>query len=81
MRTLYNSLERVANENHLAYKNHLRWSTEKYEELLPMIDLKTIKGDAVSRMVVLTITNLGVTVWYLAVGDIFRHLKYLSQIL
>jgi hypothetical protein len=74
-------LKEFANENHFTYKNYLRWSIEKYEELLTMIDLKIIKGEAVSRMMVLTITNLRVTLWYLAVGDVFRHLEYLSQIL
>jgi hypothetical protein len=63
-------LEWSAYENNLAYRNNLTLSTEKYRKVIETIDLKIIKGDAISTVEILAITKLEVALWCLAVDDI-----------
>jgi hypothetical protein len=66
----------LATEDPLAYKNHSIMSTEKYEELLAMVDLKTRERDTVMRMEIPTRTKLTIALLYLPNGNSFRSLEY-----
>jgi hypothetical protein len=57
-------LKELKIEDPLAHKNHLRMSTENFEKLLAMVDLKIRKRDVVMRKVILTRAMMKVALHY-----------------
>lgn len=68
-----------ANWDTSAYENRLIIITGKFDETLETVKLKIKKGLAVMRIATPTISRLEAAWQYLAVGDIFRLLEYITR--
>lgn len=73
-------LKELAEEDHVAYRNHLRMDPDKFNELLENIEPHISKKDTVMRMAIPSRTKLEITLRYLATGDSFKSLQYLYRV-
>ena len=69
-------LKELASEDPIAYRNILRLSPEKFEELLEMVSLMIQKKDTPMRMAVPSRVKLEITLRYIASGDSLMSLEY-----
>jgi hypothetical protein len=73
-------LKELAEENPSEYVRHLRMSSEKFDELLVMIEPSIRKKASAMRMAIPTRTKVEITIRYLASGDSFRTLHHLYRV-
>jgi hypothetical protein len=70
-------LTELASEDRQAFRNHLRVTAEKFEELLGMVEPLIRKKATKIRASIPSKTKLKVTLLFLAIGDSFKTLEYL----
>lgn len=73
-------LKELAVEDTEGYKNHLRMSEEKFEELLLKIMPKIQKQDTVMRRALPAALKLQIVLRYLATGDSFATLAFMYRV-
>lgn len=73
-------LRELALEDREEYRNHLRMSEEKFEELLLKIHSRIKKSDTVMRQAISPRLKLQVTLRYLATGDSFSTLASVYRV-
>jgi hypothetical protein len=72
-------LKELTTEDPLAYKNNLRMSTDKFEKLLAIVDLKIRKRGTVMITAILTRTKLEVT-WRATATTVVMFFLFLCNI-
>ncbi|KAJ8927089.1 hypothetical protein NQ314_020484 [Rhamnusium bicolor] len=73
-------LKELALEDKEGYKNHLRMSEEKFEQLLVKIGPKIQKQDTLMRKALPATLKLQITLRYLATGDSFATLAFMYRV-
>nr|CAI5843406.1 unnamed protein product [Callosobruchus analis] len=73
-------LKELAAEDKDGYRNYLRMSEEKFEELLSKVQNSVKKQDTVMRQAISPKLKLQVTLRYLATGDSFQTLAFLYRV-
>uniref|UniRef100_A0A8D8TUQ0 Nuclease HARBI1 n=1 Tax=Cacopsylla melanoneura TaxID=428564 RepID=A0A8D8TUQ0_9HEMI len=73
-------LKELAMEDKEGYRNHLRMSESKFDELLLKIENKIKKKDTFMREAILPKLKLQITLRYLATGDSFQTLAFTYRV-
>lgn len=73
-------LEELATEDNESFKNHLRMSEEKFEELLRHISPAIQKSNTKMRSALPARLKLQIALRYLATGDSFASLQYMYRV-
>lgn len=73
-------LEELAREDGDSFRNHLRMSNLKFEELLNHVAPRIQKSNTRMRMALPAKIKLQITLRYLATGDSFSSLQYLYRV-
>lgn len=73
-------LRELALEDPDSYRNHLRMTPTKFDELLSLVEKNIAKQDTILRQAIPAKTKLEITIRYLATGDSFASLQYLYRI-
>lgn len=73
-------LKELASEDKEGYRNHLRMSEEKFDELLSKVEFRIKKNDTIMRQAISPKMKLQITLRYLATGDSFSTLAALYRV-
>lgn len=73
-------LRELAEEDTAAYRNIMRMSKEKFQELLLMVEPLITKEDTCMRAAISARTKLEITLRFLASGDSYHSLMYLFRV-
>jgi len=73
-------LKELAEEDHFAYRNIMRISQTKFDELLQMVSPAITKINTPMRNAIPSNTKLEITLRYLASGDSLMTLEYLFRV-
>ncbi|XP_017469447.1 PREDICTED: uncharacterized protein LOC108361357 isoform X2 [Rhagoletis zephyria] len=75
-----NLLKNILWEDGTDFNNFCRMSIDQFNEVHSLVDTKIKKSDTRMRCAITTIVRLAITLRYLATGDSFRSLEFLSHI-
>lgn len=73
-------LQELAAEDSESFKNHLRMTEEKFEELLKHVTPAIQKSNTKMRLALPARLKLQITLRYLATGDSFASLQYMYRV-
>lgn len=73
-------LKEISIEDPDSYRNFMRLSYQKFQELLRLVELKLTKSETWMRSPISPKVKLEVTLRYLATGDSFASLQYLYRL-